>query len=64
MADGVVVVGCDSSSSADLLTSALQNKGIRPSLADEIFSECEIISLHLPLSALNITSLEIAQLTK
>jgi len=37
----------------DPLTSALQNKGIRPSSADEIFSECEIISLHLPLSALN-----------
>jgi len=37
----------------DPLTSALQNKGIRPSSADEIFSECEIISLHLPLSAFN-----------
>jgi D-3-phosphoglycerate dehydrogenase / 2-oxoglutarate reductase len=37
----------------DPLISALQNKGIRPSSADEIFAECEIISLHLPLSAPN-----------
>jgi|SRR6516162_5380352 len=37
----------------DPLMSALQNKGIRPSSADEIFAECEIISLHFPHSELN-----------
>jgi D-3-phosphoglycerate dehydrogenase len=37
----------------DPLPSALSDKGIRPSSADEIYSECEFISLHLPHSTAN-----------
>ena len=40
------MLGCD----PNLPNSVIEAKGIRPSPSKEIFSECEIISLHLPYS--------------
>jgi D-3-phosphoglycerate dehydrogenase len=37
----------------DPLISTIKEKGIRPSSINEIFSECDLISLHLPYSAAN-----------
>ena len=41
------MLGCD----PNLSNSVIEAKGLRPSPSEEIFSECELISLHLPFSA-------------
>jgi len=40
------MLGCD----PNLSNSVIEAKGLRPSPSEEIFSECELISLHLPYS--------------
>jgi D-3-phosphoglycerate dehydrogenase / 2-oxoglutarate reductase len=51
----------------NLSNAAIESKGVRPSSPEEIFSECEIISLHLPYSSKShhfISNREIDLMTK